>query len=161
MADARQIRHLLDYNQWADERIVAALDGVSADDLARPREAYFGSIASNVLHTLNVQRLWLARWKGVAPPALGEPISTTWRDAFAASHRDLRDYIFPMSNADLDCVVEGKDSRGNPYAMPLARLVAHLVNHGTQHRAETGLLLERIGRSPGNLDYFYFVLERP
>jgi uncharacterized damage-inducible protein DinB len=62
---------------------VAAIDGASADDLTRPREAYFGSIASNLLHTLNVQRLWLARWKG------------------------------------------------------------------------------RTGRSPGDLDYFYFVIERP
>jgi uncharacterized damage-inducible protein DinB len=161
MADGGQLRHLLDYNQWADEKIVAAIAGASADELAQPREAYFGSIASNLLHTLNVQRLWLARWKGAPPPALDEPMSTTWRDAFAASHRDLRDHVFPMKDADLDRVVQGRDSRGNAYAMPLARLVAHLVNHGTQHRAETGLLLERIGRSPGNLDYFYFVIERP
>jgi uncharacterized damage-inducible protein DinB len=134
---------------------------VSADDLARPREAYFGSIASNLLHTLNVQRLWLARWKGMMSPPLDEPMSTTWRDAFGASHRDPCVYVFPMSDADLDRVVQGKDSRGNPYAIPLARLVAHLVNHGTQHRAETGLLLDRIGQSPGNLDDFYFVVERP
>jgi len=160
VADGQQIRHLLDYNQWADERIVAALDGLSQDELARPREADFGSLASNLLHTLNVQRVWLARWKGEAPPRFDDPMTTTWREAFAASHRALREYVAPMSDDGLDRVVHGRDSRGNPYAVPLARLVVHLVNHGTQHRAETGLLLERLGRSPGNLDYFYFVLER-
>ncbi len=160
MADARQTRHLLDYNQWADEKIVAIIDGVSADELAKPREAYFASLANNLLHTLNVQRLWLARWQGLTPPRLDDPMTTTWREAFAASHRALRDYVFPMSDVGLDRIVQGKDSRGNPYAMSLARMVAHLVNHGTQHRAETGLLLERIGRSPGNLDYFYFILEQ-
>jgi uncharacterized damage-inducible protein DinB len=161
MADARQIRHLLDYNQWADEKIVAAIDGVSASELAKPREAYFGSLTANLLHTLNVQRLWLARWQGAMPPRLDDALTTTWREAFAASHRDLRDYVFPMSDAELDRIVQGKDSRGNPYALPLGRMVAHLANHGTQHRAETGLFLERIGRSPGNLDYFYFMLEQP
>lgn len=160
MADGRQIRHLLDYDEWADERIVAAIDGLGEAELTRPREAYFGTLWNNLLHTLNVQHLWLARWKGTPPPRLDEPMTTTWRDAFAASHRELEAYIAPMSDADLDRVVQGQDSRGTPYAIPLARLAAHLVNHGTQHRAETGLLLERLGRSPGNLDYFRFIVER-
>ena len=30
MADSRQLRRLVDYNQWADERILAAIDGLAA-----------------------------------------------------------------------------------------------------------------------------------
>jgi uncharacterized damage-inducible protein DinB len=61
MADSRQLCRLVDYNQWADERILAAIEGISADELARPREAYFGTIAANLRHTLMAQRIWLAR----------------------------------------------------------------------------------------------------
>jgi uncharacterized damage-inducible protein DinB len=35
------------------------------------------------------------------------------------------------------------------------------VNHGTAHRAETGLLLERLGRSPGDLDYSAYYFQHP
>jgi uncharacterized damage-inducible protein DinB len=35
-------------------------------------------------------------------------------------------------------------------------MLAHVVNHGTQHRSEVAALLTGIGRSPGDLDMFDF-----
>jgi uncharacterized damage-inducible protein DinB len=46
-----------------------------------------------------------------------------------------------------------------PYEMGLAQLTTHVVNHGTHHRAETEMLLERIGRSP-DMDYVYYCFRR-
>jgi uncharacterized damage-inducible protein DinB len=42
---------------------------------------------------------------------------------------------------------------------PLGELLVHLVNHGSHHRAEVGLLLERMGRSPGDMDYVLFLTQ--
>ena len=50
---------------------------------------------------------------------------------------------------------------GTPRQVVLAHSIMHVVNHGTAHRAETGLLLERLGRSPGDLDYIYYCFEHP
>ena len=50
---------------------------------------------------------------------------------------------------------------GTPAQVVLAHSIMHVVNHGTAHRAETGLLLERLGRSPGDLDYIYYCFEHP
>ena len=86
MADSRQLRRLVAYNQWADERILAALDGIPPEELARPREAYFGTIAANLRHTLVAQRDWLARWRGEAP-RYDEPITAPWREAYADDAR--------------------------------------------------------------------------
>ena len=53
-----------------------------------------------------------------------------------------------------------KNTKGMPFQAPLGQLITHVVNHGTHHRAETGMLLERLGRSPGDMDYVYYFLAR-
>jgi uncharacterized damage-inducible protein DinB len=160
MADSKQLRRLVAYNQWADERILAAVDGVPAEELARPREAYFGTLAANLRHTLIAQRIWLARWKGEAP-RYDETIAVPWREAYAETHAAVRGHVAGLSDTDAERVVRYTDLRGNAREIALAQAITHLVNHGTAHRAETGLLLERLGRSPGDLDYSLYCFQQP
>ena len=160
MADAAQLKKLVAYNEWANARILEAIDGMTPADLARPVDSYFGSLAKNLQHILVAQRIWLARWKSAPPPKLDGPITEPWPDAYAATQAEFRAFVEPLGDADSDRVVSYVDTKGNPFAMPLVQLVTHVVNHGTHHRAETGMLLERIGRSPGDMDFVYFCLGR-
>jgi uncharacterized damage-inducible protein DinB len=159
MADAVRLQRLIAYDAWADDRIVDAIEGLDAAELARPREAYFGSLAQSLRHLVIVQMRWLARWDGTPLPEADHPLPP-WREAFAASHEALGRYVARLKDADFERVVTYTLQSGITRHQPLADLVIHLVNHGTQHRAELGLLLERIGRSPGDLDYVVF-LHRP
>ena len=160
MADAAHLKKLVAYNEWADAKILQAIDGMTPSELAAPVDSYFGSLARNVQHVLAAQRIWLARWKGDPPPKLDAPITEPWRAAYAATHAELRAFADPLGDDGFDRVVSYRDTRGNQHALPLSQLVTHLVNHGTAHRAETGMLLERLGRSPGDLDFLYFCLGR-
>jgi uncharacterized damage-inducible protein DinB len=157
MTDAEHVRRLMAYNEWADERILAAIEGMSAEELERPRDAYFGSIADNLWHVLNAQQRWLARWRGLPPPGVERVPIASWPAAYAGSHAALRDFVTPLSASDLLGVVKYTLRVGQSGEQPLGQLVVHLVNHGTHHRAETGLALERIGRSPGDCDYVLFL----
>lgn len=161
MVNAQQLPRMIAYNQWADEKLLAAVDGLSAEELERPHEAYFGSLANNLWHMLIVQKLWLARWTGEPLPPVERPTIPSWRAAYAASHAALRDYVARLTAADLGRLVKYTPRSGVPCEQPLGELILHLANHGTAHRAETGLLLERLGRSPGDLDYTVFMNEAP
>ena len=44
--------------------------------------------------------------------------------------------------------------------VPVWQMLVHVVNHGTQHRAEAAALLTAEGRSPGELDLFDFAEEQ-
>ena len=160
MADSRQLRRLIDYNQWADKRILSAIDGLVAEELTRPREAYFGTIGANLRHILITQRIWLARWRGEAP-AWDEAITVPWREGYAVTHATLRAFVAGLSDSDADRVLRYTGFNGATRQLGLAHSIVQIVNHGTAHRAETGLLLDRLGRSPGDLDYSYYCFEHP
>lgn len=157
--DPEQARRLIAYNQFADEKILGAIEGLSVEELEHPREAYFGSIANNLWHTLSAQHRWLARWKGEPLPPLERPAIASWSAAYSACHGALHQFVSTLSAADFERVVKYTLRVGAIGEQPLGQLVVHLVNHSTHHRAETGLLLERIGRSPGDIDYVLFLAQ--
>jgi uncharacterized damage-inducible protein DinB len=43
--------------------------------------------------------------------------------------------------------------------VPMWQMLAHLANHGTQHRSEAAVILTEAGRSPGDLDMIFFAEE--
>jgi hypothetical protein len=110
MADSRQLRRLVAYNQWADERILTVTDGLPPEELGRPREAYFGTIAANLRHTLSAQRIWLARWKGEVA-RYDEAIAAPWREAYVETHQSLRGYVGGLSDGGADRVVSTRTPR--------------------------------------------------
>ena len=50
--------------------------------------------------------------------------------------------------------------QGVEFERVLWQILAHVVNHGTQHRAEAALLLTEMGYSSGDVDLIYFLAER-
>jgi hypothetical protein len=60
-------------------------------------------------------------------------------------------WLQTLSDGSVASVLEG---------VPVWQSLVHVVNHGTQHRAEAAALLTAEGRSPGELDLFDFAEEQ-
>ena len=82
------------------------------------------------------------------------------RNGFTASNAALHTFVESRTTADFAANIDYTDSHGAPFSIPLWQLVTHVCNHGTHHRAECGLLLGQLDRSPGDIDFVYFMLGR-
>ena len=158
MADvdiATQLRALVAYNERANTIVLDALGGLSDEQLDARCGASQESMRSTMQHVVWAQNVWLGR--------CGVPVAANegdMRAGFTASNAALRTFVESRTVADFAANIDYTDSHGTPFSIPLWQLVTHVCNHGTHHRAECGLLLGQLDRSPGDIDFVYFMLGR-
>jgi uncharacterized damage-inducible protein DinB len=159
------IRALYEYNEWANNHVLDAAARLTDEEFSRKQGASFESVEGNLAHIVGAQTIWLQRWTGGANPKpvlefqkmRGVP---SIREAFADSHAELRSFVASLTDERLEQVLAYHDSAGNPYRRVLWQLMAHVINHGTHHRAETAMAMGLLGKPMRELDYSFFELER-
>ncbi len=140
------------YTIWADERILAAADGITDEQWQQVR-GQFG-------HMLGTQRYWYGNWTHV--PEESEPELPSLADAragYAASHEALSTFIGALTQGDWDRAEPWWKQWGYDDVMPLGESITQLFYHGVQHRSEVAVLLSLWGHSPGDVDYLTFLQE--
>ncbi|MBI5304926.1 MAG: DinB family protein [Chloroflexi bacterium] len=162
--DVAYFQFLYDYNYWANGRLLRAAEGISDAQFIAPTAHSHGSLRGTLAHTMMAEWIWLSRWQGVSPTALIREEEFPTLAALIARWRDeetkLRAFLSGLTDADLTRVIHYTNTRGQAFARPLWEMLAHVVNHGTQHRAEASAMLTALGRSPGDWDFIYFADER-
>ncbi|MBI3538153.1 MAG: DinB family protein, partial [Chloroflexi bacterium] len=154
---------LYDYNYWVNHLILATAEKVSAEQFAAKNSSSYGSVRGTLVHTLAAEWVWLTRWHGESPAALLKeelfPTLAALRARWSEEENKMRAFIARLSQKDLARVIAYKNTRGEPFAYPLWQMLAHVVNHGTQHRAEAAAMLTDFGFSPGNIDLLVYMDE--
>jgi uncharacterized damage-inducible protein DinB len=160
-----EITLLYDYNYWANARVLQAATKVSREQFIAPARLSQGSLRGALAHTLGTEVVWRLRvQEGIsvsALPAEGdfptlEALQTRWAD----EQRKMRAYLASLSDGALAAKVTYKNTKGVPFENVLWHLLVHVVNHGTQFRAEAAVALTEYGQSPGDLDLLAFVRAR-
>ncbi|HEY8173569.1 MAG TPA: DinB family protein [Dehalococcoidia bacterium] len=159
MSFAEHARSLVSYNEWANEKLLDAAQKCS--------EEQFAGLCDQFAHMVGTQLFWLGLWRGgtwvTVEPELKRrlaPVRTSsqmWA-AYAESHDDLRAFVMELDDADWHRA-KAWWVPSTTETLPLGDTITQVVNHGTQHRAELGVLVSGFGHSPGDLDYLDFALE--
>jgi uncharacterized damage-inducible protein DinB len=156
---------LYDYNYWANARVLSAARRVSPEHLAAPQGLSQGSLRGALAHTLGTEIVWRLRCQeGISPSALPTesefPTLAVIEARWAEEERLMRAYLASLDDDALVATMPYKTTRGVPQENVLWHLLVHVVNHGTQFRAEAAVALTGYGQSPGDLDLLLFLRER-
>jgi uncharacterized damage-inducible protein DinB len=154
---AEDIRYLFDYDRWATRRILAVIDGVPAETWGATGVVGDRGLGAILVHQLGAHQRWrlgLLQDEEAAQAARPEreplPSPDDLARRWAAEWDAMDAFLAGMTDDFLAFEHEG---------VPLWQMLAHLANHGTQHRSEAATLLTAIGRSPGDLDMIFHAEE--
>jgi uncharacterized damage-inducible protein DinB len=156
------------YNAWATRRILDCCDQLSADQLKQEDDTPWGSIRNQLVHQFIVHRRWLSWADGSLS---GEEAYALQADPAdfpdADSIRMMWDSLEQQTQRYLDRLTEDELNRelrveypGAEFAISVGEMMLHIAHHSMQHRTETSMALTRLGVSPGDIDYLFYVLGR-
>ncbi len=151
------LHYLFNYGYWARDRLVAAAERAGEEQLRQDVGLPNGSVLGTLLHTVEAEFVWRSRCaEGAWPSALLDPSDFATLDAVAArmqaEERETRAYLGRLTDADCASTLSYRSTGGKVYTHVLWQILAHIVNHGTQHRSECAHVLTGFGHSPGDMD---------
>lgn len=155
--DGDSLMALVRFHAWANDRILTTAARLPDEEFRAAAMLDHGSAFQTVRHLVDVDWSWREYCIG---NDVGD--SYVWDHGFAlhdlpAIHAfcldediRLRDYVGSLQDTALiEPMMLGSDPND---VVPRWLVVAHVVNHGTQHRSELARYFTECGASPGELD---------
>ena len=146
---ADDIRFLFAYDRWATSRVLNVLDGLDAAVWGRTDVVGERGLGSILVHHLGASIRWRVGLQSQGdeegPELEHEPLMSIdeLRGRWGAEWAAVDAWLPTVTDGFIAHVFDG---------VPVWVMLVHVVNHGTQHRAEAAALLTAEGRSPGELD---------
>lgn len=148
------------YNQWANAKILGAAANISAEQFLAPASYPHGGLRGTLVHTLFAEWIWRNRWQGTSPTVRIQPAEFPTFESlhlrWLEEEKSLMAFVEKVTDEQLNKPFSYKNTRGEPFEQILWKAMVHVVNHGTQHRAEAAAMLTDFGCSPGDVDMIYF-----
>lgn len=161
--DKANISALIAYNFWANERILACCERLSADEFTRQvsPDPGWGSLRGILVHALDTEYGWrsvlLARDASDILDEQGLADAAALKARWAVERAAWSEFVGGLSEASLNQGY-GSDPKNRRTVL---QTIMHVLNHGTQHRSEAAAILTGYGQSPGELDFHLFLDENP
>jgi len=156
------LRTLLDYHYWARDRMLAALEGLTAEQYTRSIESSFRSIQDTVVHIYADEWAWYSRWLGRSPTSLLQsqlfPDVPAIRTAWTELEAQVRAFVHSVGEGGPSRVIDYKLLSGQAGSSPFWQMLQHVVNHASYHRGQVTTMLRQVGAAvpqPTDMIAFY------
>jgi len=164
------------YNQWVNLHLYNKVQLLPADEIAKDRGAFFGSILGTLNHILVADMFWLRRFsssktcRDALTPVREMTIPTSLRDILFDDIQALRtkreemdalilDFSQTWDDEVLAAPIRYRNMAGEKHQQPLGSLLQHLFNHQTHHRGQVTTLLFQAGIDPEATDLIMMLME--
>ena len=142
---------LFSYDIYANQLLLKSIT-----DAGSPKKAI-----ELMAHLLAAQQIWLNRCKGL--PTIGGALWPDWpieslTDIALQNNESWLAYLDGLALTDFENIVSYKNSKGDGFENKHVDVFAHLINHGTHHRAQIGQYLKAAGvESLPSTDYIFYI----
>ena len=159
------IQLLCEYNRWCNARILDTAAQLTNEQFLAPGTFPHGGLRGTLVHALFAEWTWRMRWRGTPPsdhyrwkpeefPTVAA-LQTRWMEEDTL----LIDFVEGLTDEKLKSELEYTSTEGGRHRRVLWETMAHLVNHGTQHRTEAAAILTDFDHSPGDIDLIVYLNE--
>ena len=121
----------------------------------------YGSVRNQILHLISADETWFSELRGVDIPAPLDPADFPDRASIRA-HWDQVEQMMRAYLATLrDDALFTQPFPGEDAILFVWQVLVHVVNHGTDHRAQLLRLLSDLGVNTESQDYIFYVYDHP
>ena len=161
--NADAFRHFYGYH-FAENRNMwdAYITPLTDEQFTQDAGYSHGSVRNQVVHLMSVDDLWFSGLRGVDNVASLDPAAfadrATIRTYWDGVEQRMRDELADLRDDMLDKkpFAEGEDKD-----LVQWQVLLHVVNHGTDHRAQTLWLLNDLGVKTVSQDYIFYAYDHP
>lgn len=160
--NASAFRHFYDYH-FAENRTIwdRYITPLSDEEFTQEIGYSHGSICNQVVHLMSVDDAWFSGLRGLEIPEPLAPADFDDRKVIRAHwdnvERGMREYLAGLRD---DMLFE-KPFAEEDKDLVLWQVLLHVVNHGTDHRAQLLRLLNDLGVKTTSQDYIFYVYAHP
>jgi uncharacterized damage-inducible protein DinB len=154
------IQTLIEFDHWANHRMLAAARSLSAEAFSRNVGGSFRSLQETLIHTLWAEWIWLQRWQGQSPQYVFsaadfpdvEAVERRWLEVERGQH----DFVKQLTDERLSRRVGYENLKGERWEYLLGHMIQHVVNHSTYHRGQVVTLLRQLGAQAPSTDFLLY-----
>ena len=162
--DAEYFRTMFAFNYWARDRLLKQISELSPEEYTATRPIDYGSIRATLVHNLNAEAGYLARWSGqpLETPINEETVPTAeaLKNRWSEEQAKMTAFLAAMPEDGPNREVKQVSRSGQESINPLWGLMTQFINHGTTHRSEIASTITQLGHSPGDLDFIVYLREQ-
>jgi uncharacterized damage-inducible protein DinB len=160
--NANALRHFYGYHFTENRKIWDSyVTPLTYEQFTQGVNYSHGSVRDQIVHLMSVDELWFSELRSTIPPEPFPPAHSDDREVIRAHwdnvEQSMRDYLEELRDDMLfDKPIKEPDVDRD---LIVWQVLLHVVNHGTDHRAQLLRLLNDLGVKTTSQDYIFYVYD--